>query len=56
MPTHQCPKCPQTALRYLPINSQQSYFNYYRCDGCGHVFTVAKSDPDAPLDQITAGR
>lgn len=54
MPERPCPNCPAKALRFLPgASDSTSYVNYYRCDACGHVFTVSKADPDGPPRAIS---
>jgi hypothetical protein len=53
MPTRPCPHCQKTAPRYLPASSDGAVVNYYRCDGCGHVFHVAKGKPEADPVPVT---
>ena len=53
MPTRPCPKCGSTAPRYLPATSDIAVVNYYRCDDCGHVWTVKKSDSGARQVPVT---
>jgi uncharacterized Zn finger protein len=42
MPSRTCPKCRAGAPRLLAVLSEISTVNYYRCDACGHVWTVSK--------------
>ena len=43
MPTRACPACQFPAPRQLTVLSQLSgTVDYYRCDQCGHVWTVTK--------------
>ena len=44
MPKSHCPQCGRTG-RFLEQSSQGSVVDYYRCDGCGHVWTTPKCDP-----------
>ena len=52
MPTPACPHC-AAAPRYLPYSSSHSSADYYRCDGCGFVFTLDRSNPDGPYQAVT---
>ncbi len=52
MPTRPCPACAATALRHLSL-SEDALVHYYRCDGCGHVFTNTKGAPEAPPVQLS---
>ena len=56
MPTRPCPDCGQPAPRHLPDTSAKSVANFYRCDKCGHVFSVSKDNPDAPSRHVTPPR
>jgi uncharacterized Zn finger protein len=43
MPTTACPVCRAPAPRLLSVLSELSAaVNYYRCESCGHVWTVTK--------------
>ena len=53
MPTRTCPHCEAAAPRYLPYSSSGSSADYYRCDGCGFVFTLDRSNPDGPHHAVT---
>jgi hypothetical protein len=53
MPTRPCPICAHTAPRYLPATSEHADVNYYRCDPCGHVWSIPKDKPDAPPRHVT---
>lgn len=39
-------------MRHLSL-SDEAMVHYYRCDGCGHVFTVSKGVPDASPVQLS---
>jgi transposase-like protein len=39
MPARTCPKCKQKG-RHLAAISEDCVVEYYRCDHCGHVWTV----------------
>ena len=51
-----CPSCHASSPRFLPATSQHADVNYYRCDPCGHVWTIPKSNPDGPPHHITPRR
>jgi hypothetical protein len=53
MPTHSCPDCQHAAPRFLPASSADSSVNYYRCDPCGHVWTIPKDNPNGPPHHVT---
>ena len=48
-----CPKCQSNNLRFLDGASDEALVNFYRCDKCGHVWTVSKYDPDGPTTDVT---
>jgi uncharacterized Zn finger protein len=55
-----CPQCQtqtvpwlEPEVRLLEATSKDALVNYYRCDSCGCVWTVPKSDPDAPPQTLT---
>ena len=50
-----CPVCERSA-RWLDAASQDAHVDYYRCDGCGHVWNVPKGQPDAPRKTVVQGR
>jgi uncharacterized Zn finger protein len=37
-----CPKCTHHG-RHLAASSQNALVDYYRCDRCGHVWTIDKN-------------
>ena len=43
----------QTSPRLLEGASAESRMNFYRCDTCGHVWTIPKNDPDGPIHIVT---
>ena len=53
MPTRPCPHCLKPAPRHLEYSSNIAVANYYRCDACGFVFSVAKDQPDGPHRPVT---
>jgi hypothetical protein len=48
-----CPKCQRPAPRLLNGVSAEAVVNYYRCDGCGHVWILPKGDSDAAPVLVT---
>jgi hypothetical protein len=42
MPTRPCPNCERVGPRHLAESSKDGSVDYYRCDCCGHVWSVAK--------------
>lgn len=55
-----CPECEtqtvpwlEPTVRFLKDASKEALVNYYRCDSCGCVWTVPKSDPHAPPQILT---
>ena len=53
MPIRPCPECDKLTIRWLEASSRDAHVNYYRCDGCGHVWTLPKSQPDAAPTAVT---
>jgi rubredoxin len=47
-----CPQCNRPG-RLLESASQTAWVDYYRCDGCGHVWTYDKKDVNAPPHDVT---
>lgn len=45
MPIQPCPSCKNQTPRWLEASSKDAYVNYYRCDVCGHIWTLSKDDP-----------
>ena len=41
-----CPQCDNRSPRLLETLSLTAKVDYYRCDGCGHVWTTRKGTPD----------
>ncbi len=52
MPIQPCPKCEALVPRWLEAPSTFSAVNYYRCQLCGHVWTVSK-DGTGTVTHIT---
>jgi transposase-like protein len=48
----QCPRC-QLAGSHLAASSEGARVDYFRCDRCGHVWTVDKNDPKAKPRDVT---
>jgi len=48
-----CPKCQSKNPRFLAGASAEATVTFYRCDKCGHVWTVSKYDPDGPMVAVT---
>jgi hypothetical protein len=42
VPTLPCPSCDKPTPRLLDTSSKDAAVNYYRCDHCGHVWTIDK--------------
>ena len=53
MSARPCPHCRTPAPRHLPHTSEYSLVDYFRCDTCGHVFTVTKGYPNGPHHPVT---
>jgi hypothetical protein len=47
-----CPQCERPG-RLLEAASESAWVLYYRCDGCGHVWTHDKDDVNSPPLDIT---
>jgi DNA-directed RNA polymerase subunit RPC12/RpoP len=45
LPTLTCPACSRLTPRRLDETSKDAYADYYRCEACGHVWSVNKKDP-----------
>jgi len=41
-----CAECRSLAIRWLDSRSQHAELNYYRCERCGHVWTLPKGETD----------
>jgi rubredoxin len=52
MPILSCPACGVPTPRLVKAPSHLANVNYYRCSACGHVWTVAKNNPDV-LTHVT---
>ena len=44
MPIRPCPNCADMTARVLSGTSADAYVWYYRCQACGHVWTIDKHD------------
>jgi hypothetical protein len=53
MPMDLCPKCLKPEPKWLESTSAMAVVNYYRCDGCGHVWHIPKAEPDARPTSVT---
>ena len=47
-----CPRCSRLEPRWLQFFSANAVADYYRCDGCGKVFSVPTDSPGGPVRQI----
>ena len=54
MPIRPCPECMHPTPRQLENVSADAQVWYYRCDSCGHVWNIPKSDPNAPPRAVTS--
>ena len=45
MPIQPCPACGAKTPRHMDEASRDAFVYYYRCDNCGHVWTINKQDP-----------
>jgi transposase-like protein len=50
-----CPRCLKNAARKLRGISRDAFVDYYRCDGCGHVWTTKKG-ADTLVNNVTDAR
>ncbi len=48
-----CPECRTLTARLLDNISNDAHVNYYRCQACGHVWTLPKGEMDAVPTAIT---
>ena len=48
-----CAECQSLAIRWLDGPSKDAYVNYYRCDKCGHVWTLPKGESAVAPTAIT---
>ena len=39
------PACSAQTPRHLHLTSDMAHVNYYRCETCGHIWTINKHDP-----------
>jgi uncharacterized Zn finger protein len=53
MPFRPCPECQHQTPRLLEALSHVALVNYFRCEACGHVWHIQKSDPDGPMVAVT---
>jgi hypothetical protein len=55
MPDPLCPLCakPGRLLDVAHSNPFKPLVDYYRCDGCPHVWWQSKTDPNAPPVDVT---
>ena len=44
MPIQPCPACDKPTARLLDDASKLAVVNYYRCEGCGHVWTTHRDN------------
>ena len=55
MPTLPCPTCHHPTPRTVDAPTTIALVNYYRCDLCGAVWNVPKSDPYGPVQIVAVG-
>jgi len=48
-----CGECRSLAIRWLDSVSRDAQVNYYRCERCGHVWTLPKGETDVVATGIT---
>ena len=53
MPNRPCPNCGKAAGRFLPETSKDARVDYYRCDLCGTVWTLDRTDQTKPQRFVT---
>ena len=53
MPIRACPQCFRATPKHLEASSKDACVNYYRCEGCGHVWNVPKDDPGGVPHAVT---
>ena len=51
-----CPRCDTQTVRWLEVSSRVSAVLYYRCEACGHVWTVAEAPSEMPSVLVTTKR
>jgi len=52
MPTLSCPNCGTPTPRQLDAPSEWASVKYYRCDKCGHVWTVSRDGKEV-VEHVT---
>jgi uncharacterized Zn finger protein len=50
VPIQPCPICGRETPRFLEHPSKEAWVNYYRCDKCGHVWTMPKPQEKPSLE------
>ena len=53
MPSTVCPICQHLGPSLLPTLSREAHVDYFRCEECGHVWTVSK-DGKKLVSHVTA--
>ena len=53
MPIQPCIECQSLAIRWLDALSKDAHVNYYRCERCGHVWTLPKGETDVVPVAVT---
>jgi hypothetical protein len=51
--TFGCPACQSGNVIWLEGTSRISRVDYYRCSNCGHVWVIAKGEPNAAPHDVT---
>ncbi len=52
MPDRPCPRCRKTG-RFLVDSSASATVDYFRCDGCGEVWVLDRTDASKPPRSVT---
>ena len=47
-----CPHCDTNTARLLDQTSKVANVSYYRCNKCGHLWHVLKTDPDGAISHV----
>lgn len=55
MPFRPCPECQFQTPRLLAALSSQALVHYFRCEACGHVWHIQKSDQGGEMVAVTVG-
>jgi hypothetical protein len=56
MSVRSCPHCCHPTPRLLGDSSAGTHVWYFRCEQCGHVFSVPRDNPEAPPWTVVPGK